>query len=42
LRALKAIGAVIMEAILNLMRFQSAAGFFNGIAVFNSVHGEHR
>ena len=42
LRALKAIGAVIMEAILNLMRFQPAAGFFNGIAVFNSVHGEHR
>jgi hypothetical protein len=30
-----------MEAILNLMRFQPAAGFFNGVAVFNSVHGEH-
>lgn len=27
LRALKAIGAVIMEAILNLMRFQPAASF---------------
>ncbi|STT55866.1 Uncharacterised protein [Klebsiella pneumoniae] len=27
LRTLKAIGAVIMEAILNLMRFQPAAGF---------------
>ena len=42
LRALKAIGAVIVEAVLDVVRFQPAAGFFDGIAIFNAVTSQHR
>ena len=40
LRAVEAIGAVVMGAMINLMYFQPAG--FLMVSQFNSVHGEHR
>jgi hypothetical protein len=38
---IKPIGTVIVEAVLDAVRFQPAAGFFDGVAIFNAVHHNH-
>ncbi|SAD99533.1 Uncharacterised protein [Enterobacter cloacae] len=40
-RGVKPVGTVIVEAIVDVVCFQPAAGFFNRVAILNAVHHNH-